>query len=459
MNHHKNIEVHVLSYMTSYVMWPILGQMQESGFQHLAQIPFVIAGANGYHREASWYLRDRALLAGTPSENQQNGRYPTRQSLSTYASSLVDFLDWCESTSRDWRAVEYTRDLVVGYQKQMGTGLWSASGKPLSVQTINMRVGEAIRFLQWSAAHSLRKPFSAITVTRKVFLPSHQHAGKHVIKEIEVRAGKVRPDPITLRLPTGPEIARWLKVVQIEKGLTKALMCDLIIQTAIRREEACQWRVDTLPLSRADWNINGNTVTVKIEYGTKGAKTINENGEMRGPPRHITMPLAMAERLHRYRENVRLANRSIFVKANSSTPVERRELAKANPRQLFLSDSNGRPIQHHTLYDAWTNVSYLPFEGWSPHGGRHYWACDTLISSIKMHAKALGSALNAATSSNWITGCANDTMMMAIKPQLGHVNADTTQEYLKWVLRSSAQIDLNDGYQSALDADMGPTNG
>jgi integrase len=453
------IEASFLRYMTNYLMWPILGAMQESGFQHLAKIPFVIAGAKGYHREASWYLRDRALLAWTPGNTQHNGRYPTHQSLSTYASSLVDFLDWCDETSRDWRAVEYTSDLVHGYQEQMGTGLWSASGKPLSAQTINMRVSEAMRFLLWSTARFLRKPFEAITVTRKVSLPSHQHAGKNVHKEIEVRAGKVRPDPVKLRLPTAPEIARWLKVVQIEKGLTKALMCELIIQTAIRREEACQWRVDTLPPSRADWNTNGDTVTVKIEYGTKGAKTTDENGEERGPSRHITMPLAMAKRLDDYRKNVRPTNRSNFVKANSASPAERRELAKAKPRQLFLSDSNGLPIQDHTLYDAWTNVSYLPFEGWSPHGGRHCWACTTLVSEIKRNAAALGSELNAATSSNWITGCANDTMMMKIKPQLGHVSPATTEQYLKWVLNASAQVDLNDGYQAALDADMGPSNG
>lgn len=445
--------------MKNYVMWPILGAMQESGFQHLAKIPFVIAGTKGYHREASWYLRDRALLAWTPGNTQHNCRYPTRQSLSTYASSLVDFLDWCDETSHDWHAVEYTRDLVHGYQEQMGSGLWSASGKPLSAQTINMRVSESMRFLQWSAARSLREPFDAITVTRKVFLPSHEHAGKPMQKEIEVRAGKVRPDPITLRLPTAPEVARWLKVVGIEKGATKALMCDLILQTAIRREEACQWRVDTLPDSRNDWNINGDTVTIKLEYGTKGGKTTDENGDERGPSRHITMPLALAERLDAYRRNVRPANRSNYVRANSSNPTERRELAKANPRQLFLSDSNGLPIQDHTLYDAWTNVSYLPFDGWSPHGGRHYWACNTLLSSIKKNAAALGSALNAATNSNWITGCANDTMMMVIKPQLGHVSSVTTEQYLKWVLKAFAQVDLNDGYQAALDADMVPSNG
>jgi integrase len=445
--------------MTNYVMWPILGSMQESGFQHLAKIPFVIAGPKGYHREASWYLRDRALLAWTPGNTQHNGRYPTRQSLSTYASSLVDFLDWCDESSRDWHVLEYTSDLVHGYQHQMASGLWSASGKPLAAQTINMRVSEAMRYLQWSAARSLRKPFEAITVTRRLYLPSHQHAGKSVPKEIEIRAGKVRPAPATLRLPSAPEVARWLKVVKIEKGSTKALMCDLIVQTGIRREEACQWRVDTLPESRTDWNVNGDTVTVKIEYGTKGGKTIDENGDERGPSRHIAMPLAIAECLDGYHKNVRPTNRSIFVRGNSTTPAERRELAKANPRQLFLSDSNGLPIRDHTLYDAWTNVSYLPFEGWSPHGGRHYWACTTLLTSIKKRAAALGSALNAATNNNWINGCASDTMMMMIKPQLGHVNAATTEQYLKWVLNASSQVDLNDGYQAALDNDTEPSNG
>jgi integrase len=445
--------------MTHNMMWPILGQMRESGFQHLAKIPFVIAGGKGYHREASWYLRDRALLVWTPVNIPHNGRYPTRQSLSTFASSLIDFLDWCDSTAHDWRNVEYTSDLVAGYQEQMGSGLWSASGKPLSAQTINMRISESMRFLQWSAARSLRKPFEAITVTRKISLPSHQSAGRYVQKEIEVRAGKVRPDPGTLRLPSPLEIARWIKAVEIEKGVTKALMCDLIIQTAIRREEACQWRTDTLPLNRTAWNIQGDTVTVKIEFGTKGGKTTDENEDERGPSRYVTMPISMAERLHHYRENIRPANRSTFVKANSTTPVERRELAKTNPRQLFLSDSNGRPIQDHTLYDAWTKVSHLPFKGWSPHGGRHYWSCDKLLSTIKKNAAALGSPLNSATSSNWITGCANDTLMMVIKPQLGHVSAATTEKYLKWVLQASAQVDLNDRYQAALDADTGESNG
>lgn len=440
-------------------MWPILGQMKESGFEHLAKIPFVISGAKGYHREASWYLRDRALLAWVPGDSQHNGKYPTRQSLVTYCSYLINFLDWCEQTSRDWRTIAYTSDLVHGYQAQMGSGLWSASGKPLSARTINLRVAEAMRFLQWGAARSLRKPFDFITVTRSVSIPSHQQAGRQVQKETQVRAGKVRQDPATLRLPTPSEVSRWLKVVEVEKGVTKMLMCDLILQTALRREEACRWRMDTLPLSRADWNINGDTVTVKIGYGAKGGKTNDIDGEELGPPRFITMPLSMAERLHQYRANIRPANRSIFVRANSTTPVERRELAKTNPRQLFLSDTNGRPIQYYTLYAAWTGVSCMPFKGWSPHCGRHYWACDKLLSAVKQNAAALGSPLNASTSSNWITGCVNDTIMLVIQPQLGHVSADTTEQYLKWVLQVSAQMGLNDRYQAALDADTGTSNG
>jgi len=198
---------------------------------------------------------------------------------------------------------------------------------------------------------------------------------------------------------------------------------------------------------------------VKIEYGTKGAKTTDENDDERGPPRYIAMPLSMAERLHHYRESIRPSNWSTYVKANSTTSVERRELAKTNPRQLFLSDTNGRLIKAHTLYDAWTHVSHLPFEGWSPHGGRHYWACEKLLSTIQKNAAAVGSPLNSATSSNWITGCANDTMMMVIKPQLGHISAATTEQYLKWVLQVSAQVDLNDRYQEALDADPGVSNG
>lgn len=419
-------------------MWPDSDRMREAGFGHLINIPYVIGGKAGYHDAASRYLSDRALLAWKPVNTKSNGRRPTRLSLSSYASCLVDFLNWCESTSRDWRTVDYASDIVRGYQAQMGHGLWSASGKSLAPQTIKMRVGEAVRFLQWSVARDLRKPFDACTTS-----------------QLSQAASRVHTDPAKLRLPTALEVARWLKVVNIEKGHSKALMCDLIIQTGIRREEVCQWRVDTLPLSRHDWNVNGDTVSVRLEYGTKGGK-ISDDGDERGPARYIEMPFAMAERLHRYRENNRLGNRSKFVKANSKTVAERRELIKANPPQLFLSDSNGSIIQSHTLYDAWAHVSWLPAEGWSPQGGRHFWACETLLNGLRRHAIA----------TDWVKGYDQSIMVMmmalVIEPQLGHVSAGTAQQYFTWVHKACTQIDfkaeaqvaLNDGWQALLDAEI-----
>jgi integrase len=440
-------------------MWPILGQMKESGFEHLAEIPFVISGGSGYHLEASRYLRERALLTWHRGVARNRTKYPTRQSLSTFASSLVDFLDWCKATSRDWRTVDYTDDLISGYQEQMGTGLWSASGNKLSAQTINMRVNEAMQFLNWAASCTLRQPFNVITEKRTITLSSHKNAGKKVQKEVVVRAGRVRPDPAVLRLPTPQEVTRWRMAVKIEKGFTKGLMCDLILETGIRREEACEWRIDTLPFNRDEWEVVGENAKVLIQYGAKGEKATDENGEKRGPARYIKVPLSMAERLHHYRENIRPNSRSTFVKANSSTPTERRELARTNPRQLFLSDSNGRPIRAKTLYTAWTTVSYVPFIGWSPHGGRHFWSCTTLIAAVNRNAAALGSPLNSGTNTNWILGCVNDTLMMEIQPQLGHVSSDITEQYLQWALQASAQVDLNDGYQAALDASIEVSNG
>ena len=80
--------------MTNCVMGPVLGPMKESGFQHPITIAFVIAGSKGYHREASWHSRGRALLAWIPGNNQHYDKYPTRQSVLTDASSLNCFLDW-----------------------------------------------------------------------------------------------------------------------------------------------------------------------------------------------------------------------------------------------------------------------------------------------------------------------------------------------------------------------------
>lgn len=433
--------------------------MREAGFSALSHIPFVLGEAWLYHDAASWYLRDRAMLTYVPAIDsgaaQASGRYPTRKSLENFARALTNFLEWCEARQFDWRTIEYTQHLVNGYQAEMERGSWSVSGKKLSARTINGRVGEACHFLDWAGQRGLREPFKVITVIKTVSQPTHRNSRGHEAIQKTVRAGRVRPDPVHLRLPTDAEVDAWHRSVRIKSGYTKALMCELILKTAIRREEACQWRVDTLPLDRSDWLIRGDSVTVTIEYGTKGTKTREGDDSVeddeRGPARSIVMPLSLAEKLAHYREFLRPANRAKFVRG-APNDAERRARRRAPNNLLFLSDTTGRPVRASRLYDAWTSASRLPFVGWSPHGGRHFWACKTLIAAIERHRRDAGGNVPAASlSPTWIHGCASDALLLEIKPQLGHVDPSTTELYITWVTKTFAQSDLHDAHLADLE--------
>lgn len=441
--------------MSKHLMRPNREQLFEAGFGALARVPFVLNADWTYHDEASWYLRDRAMLAFKPGYDsaaaQASGRYPTRISLESFGRAITNFLEWCDARRLDWRVIDYTQHLINGYQAEMLRGSWSATGKKLSGRTINIRVGEAIHFLDWACQRQLRGPFKVITVTKNVVRPTHRNAHGHQSVRAEVRAGRVRPDPTKLRLPTDSEIDAWHRSVKIESGLTKALMCELILKTGIRREEASQWRIDTLPIARSEWQVIGEKVTVQIAYGTKGGKNEDESGDELGPARSITMPLGLAERLAHYREFVRPRNRAIYVRA-AADDAERRARRRSAPKQLFLSDSKGIPVSAHRLYEAWTRASRSPFAGWSPHPGRHYWACKALIAAIERHRQAMASrGVNGPLTPTWVTGCATDALMLEIKPQLGHVDLATTEMYIGWVAEIYKQTELHDSYLADLE--------
>lgn len=436
-------------------MMPDKAEMQRAGFGGLTRVPFVLGPDWVYHDQASWFLRDRALLAYTPGFNsasaRASGKYPTPKSLEAFGRALINFLEWCQAREVDWRCAEYTKDLVEGYQAEMERGSWSAAGSKLSPSTVNGRVGEATHFLDWAAQRGLREPFAVATIKMKVSAPTHRNAHGHEAITVEVRAGRVRPAPSGLRLPTDIEAEAWLRSVNVEKGRTKALMCELVLKTGIRRQEACEWRVDTLPRDRSDWAVRGAKVTVKIMYGTKGSKIEETDGSQRGPERSIVMPLELAERFADYRELVRPGNRATFVR-QAANDSERRARRREKIDRLFLSDDTGEPVKAGRLYEAWTSVSRVPFKGWSPHGGRHYWACKTLIAAIERHRKAI-STPGAVTSlsPNWISGCATDAMMLEIKPQLGHVDVVTSEKYIGWVTQTYEAAELHDAHLADLE--------
>lgn len=396
-------------------------------------------------------MRERALLEWSKQGELRttiSGKFPTKKSLTVYGEALCNFLEWCELRRQDWKTIQYVDQLVYGYQAEMLGGTWSASGKALAAATVNLRIKEVCNYLTWASDRQLRDRFEVLESAKRISSYVVNNSSNHTAKNTSMRAGAVRPDPRTLSLPTDEQISIWHKSVLIEKGRTKALMCELILKTAIRREEATQWRLDTLPLRRTDWRVFGDNVEVRVSYGAKGTKYKTANGEERGPERVIVLPLELAEKLATYREIVWPGLRAKYVRAAASD-TEKRTRIKQVTNRLFLSDFTGTPISAHSLYEAWTEASKCPFKGWSPHGGRHYWACNTLLRVISGRAKSL--KIHKDTPTDWITGSATDTLLLVIKPQLGHISLETTELYLVWIQRAFMLSEMNHEYTNFLE--------
>ncbi|MFL9881356.1 hypothetical protein PQR63_23365 [Herbaspirillum rhizosphaerae] len=429
--------------MLYLIFWPIL-QQERPGLLPEKPVPVIFDENWVYQRPASRYLRARAR--GEAFGEDQRTRIPTKQSLETFARYLCNFLEWCAWARHPWGDVEYLDHLINGYQRHMESGIFSAEKRPLAANTINRRVDEACHFLSWAGRAGLRRHFKISARAGSMALGGMSSNRRTV--EFNSRIGKVRPNPSALRIPTEEQVARWLRGVKIEKGLVKALMCELIIKSAIRREECAQWRIDTLPLDRNSWDVYGEKLTLSIEHGTKGSKRLGELKEEIGPRRHIVIPLELAESIHHYREFLRPKIRMKYVNAAINSNERRRRLKQVENR-LFLSEHTGLPLTGKQLWKDWTEVKNKPYSGWSPHLGRHYWSCHTLLKLHRERENLL--ATGCAITSDWIVGNAQSDLLMVVQPQLGHIDVQTTNVYLRWLQKMALGIKHADDWMNNLE--------
>ena len=153
--------------------------LRHAGFGAVCHVPVLFGKTRNspaqkhYLREFNRYLRERALLEWVPVDrttaaqikrlgDTKKLRYPTRCSLGSYAERLANFDDWLAETNRGWRTVEYTRDIVLGYQADMLSGRWSETGRKLTPATVKVRLAEACLFLSWAAARGYRHVFDVV---------------------------------------------------------------------------------------------------------------------------------------------------------------------------------------------------------------------------------------------------------------------------------------------------------
>lgn len=428
------------------VVYGLSRELQAAGFGHLVRQPFLLDGNLRYATTPNQFLIDRGLGVW---DLKWRGKKPvalppSAQSLKNLAYWLCNAQEWAELRSVDLLRCDYSTVLIGRYQKEMLSGMWSANGKPLRASTANLRVGAALEFQMWAADKGLRSTVAVPTVTTTYVAPSHSNSRSHERETVESRQGKVRVRPRSLAFPSEAEIDAWRKRIQHQpvNGVTEGLIVDLIINTAIRREEAACWRVDTLPILRRDWRIANpdqeeehQTVLVELRYGTKGPEYGFDHDDKIGPTGEIHVPLAIANRIDAYRNGPRLAALRVAVRRATTAAAQR--AIRDNAVHLFLHEETGQRYHGKQIYSLWRKGDGPPH--WSPHAARHWWACRYLERRMLEHAQLIQHVLATPGLSAQsplmlaLRNSAESVIQLAICPQLRHARQSTTQLYLQWL--------------------------
>lgn len=419
--------------LVAYLIRPDSTKCRELGLSHLSHIPgiwskdwkpivpafdFLIAKGTGRWvagLECSPYAEQIALSDNT---------------MMAVGYDLTNFIDWLEAQDFDWETAGAKR-LLAGYRKVLSTGGWS--DRRLASSTIKRRINTASEFLRYVRAPIEPHPhFVPITGREESPVPPDQAISNSSGRNYRAPG---RQQPARLRLPTIVELEDWLDELRRLHGITPHLLAKSIFGLGLRAEEALLLRKDQVPNFPTK-----PTPSVKMDicFGTKGQR-IPGDPEKQGKARSIQIPIALLNELHSYMNVHRKLCLKRYKYINPGTQP---------PRELFLSKHTGAPLSYSRFYELWRKPQ-APFEHFSPHIGRHSWACYTLIDKLKEVAALThqGDETLAAISAN----LGESLIDIWVKPQLGHVDSKTTSLYLRWVADAFDQASLESSWFDFLD--------
>ena len=362
---------------TSYrVVQPVEGVLSSAGFAGLEGMHFIFDGNADYHRNANEFLIDRALGLWDPQNRGKliNPSPPSRKSLETYADQLTNTLQWCEVRGSELLNMEYSADLIGRYRKDMLEGRWSRDGVRLAISTVNGRIDTATDFLTWAGDKGRRAPFVVPTVTKLIPVNAATSSVRQ-FKKVQAKVGKARIKKRRIGLPGHGVIDAWRDQIRRKPivGETEALIAGLILETAIRREEAACWRNDTLPIDPKDWKLanadapeEDKAVLVTITFGCKGHEYGRDHGDKIGPEGIIRVPLHIARQLHEYRAGPR--NQALREAIRSGKTLADQRRIREQTVHLFLDPTTGLRYTGEDIYEFWRSVPRP--KGWTVHLAR-----------------------------------------------------------------------------------------
>ncbi len=422
-------------------MLPNAPDLISAGFPSLAHVPYLIGEDAFYPAEANRYLRARAMCewglrigTGGPAIESRK-KFLTPPTCMAIARRLAAFLNWCQSTGRDWKTIDYSTD-VMQWQIGLQLGNSSASGKALIPATVNALISECCFFLTWASeipsasGSKIRSPILIpVYSDRSARTNRGRSKGSRASVDSIVRVGSIRQRPSELLIPSPKEVGPWIHAMRIRYPV-KSLMAELIIETGMRISEVNQLHLNDLP-SRDRWPkiLRAGFLPMKIRYGIKGSK-ISPNSMESVNPREVLVPIELADRIDHYRSTTRPMQLARWVRSAATKSERSQRERKEKPTRLWLSEYSQQPFANQQFYAAWTNTAGCP-DGWHPHVGREYFAVETIVKYVREHYQAY--SYKGTPELSWLQGAMRDQVRLLLSPLLGHIDDDTTMIYLRAV--------------------------
>jgi site-specific recombinase XerD len=399
-------------------------QLEALGFGNVAHVPFLLSRNMDYLDECNRFLRERALGVWHPNRREATAygrvRKLGRNSALAYGNDLKNFVSYLEVKRLEWRELSY-QQLLDTYDSEMNAGRWRSKGKaPLAPATINRRMRTAVEFLLWAGDRNHRAPFQVLRSASSTKSRTRGRSWTSSQSLVESRVGIHRVHPKRLRLPTNEEILRWLAEVRTKHGRARYLACKHILQTGCRLEETALIREVQLPdPATIDLDMPAR---MDICYGTKGYRDPSDPDQV-GKKRTLRFNRTFLVELHNYRQLGRKAALKRFADANPNA---------RKPARLFLDDVTGKPLSKQAIYRAWHNCKNLPFPGFSPHLGRHAFACFELLRLVNDEVRLIGKTLADMPRTQMLPRLEN-LISIYLMPVMGHIDEQTTELYLEWL--------------------------
>jgi integrase len=125
----------------------------------------------------------------------------------------------------------------------------------------------------------------------------------------------------------------------------------------------------------------------------------------------------------------------------------RRSLAKFSESEASNHTPSLAVFRRHTIYECFAKVTPRP-KVWSPHKGRHAFACFFVLYALETEARAHKSTV-AGMGVNWVHNRGAEWLKM-LQRQFGHVDEVTTQIYLKWLATAVGLAEMANGWHRFL---------